>query len=62
MARQVQSMSDTQLKLMTKAAVTMQSAARGVQKARAFLASRAALVVAVVVLLIALLLRYLGVM
>ncbi len=62
MAKQMRGMSDTQMNLMIKVATTAQKGARVYRKARAFLASRAALVLAVVVLLVAFLLRWLGYM
>ncbi|KAF5825963.1 hypothetical protein DUNSADRAFT_5646, partial [Dunaliella salina] len=62
MARQMRGMSDTQMNIMLKVATTAQKGARAFSKARAFLASRAALVIAILVLLLAFLLRWLGYM
>jgi spore maturation protein SpmA len=58
----MKSMDDKQLKMMIKAAGFLQGGARVVQRIKAFLFSNAALVVAVVVILLAILLRWLGVM
>jgi len=62
MAKQMQGMSDTQMNMMLKVANTAQKGARVYSKTKSFLASRAALVVALVVLLLAFLLRWLGYM
>jgi len=62
MAKQMRGMSDTQMNIMLKVATTAQKGARVYAKARAFLASRAALVIAILVLLLAFLLRWLGYM
>ncbi|KAL6762238.1 hypothetical protein V8C86DRAFT_2523053 [Haematococcus lacustris] len=62
MVDQMQGMSDTQLKMMVKAATVVQSGARVVSRAKEFLYSRPLLVAALLVLLLAVLLRWLGVM
>ena len=62
MAKQMRGMSDTQMNLLFKVATTAQKGARVYTKARSFLASRAALVIAILVLILAVLLRYLGYM
>lgn len=62
MAKQMRGMSDTQMNMMLKVANTAQKGARVYSKVKAFLASRAALVLAIVILIIAFLLRYFGIM
>ena len=59
---QMKGMSDTQMKVMMKAATVVQKGAKAVQKTREALLSRTALLVAIAVVLLALLLRYLGIM
>jgi CHASE3 domain sensor protein len=55
-------MSDSQVEMMAKAAATLSSGAAKLRAAREWMASRAFLVAAVVVLLVAVLLRWLGIM
>lgn len=62
MAKQMRGMSDTQMNVMLKVANTAQKGARAYSKAKAFLASRAALVTAILILILAFLLRWLGYM
>ncbi len=62
MVKQIKGMSDTQVQWMLKATTYVQSALRAVQRAREFVLSRTFLLIALVVLLIAVLLRHLGVM
>lgn len=61
-ATQMKNMSPGMMKFMTQAAGVVQGGVRAAQQARQFLASRTMLVVAVAVLLIAILLRVLGIM
>ena len=58
----MKSMDDKQFKTMMKAASVFQGGVRIVQRIRTMLLSHAALVVAVAVILIAVLLRWLGIM
>ena len=60
MAKQMRGMSDTQVNLLLKAGGVAQKGARAYSKARAFVASRMMLVIAVLVLLFAFFLRYMG--
>jgi hypothetical protein len=60
MADQMGQMSDSQLEWMTKVAAWMGMAAEAVQRVRRWARSHGALVVALVVLLLAVLLRWLG--
>lgn len=62
MASQMKNMSPGMMKFMSQTAAVVQSGAHAAQQARQWLASRQALVLAVAVLLIAILLRVLGVM
>jgi hypothetical protein len=55
-------MSDTQMAMMAKAASTLSSGAAKLRAARDWMASRAFLVLAVAVLLLAILLRWWGIM
>jgi hypothetical protein len=61
-AKQLKQMSPTQLRLMTKAAALAQAGAQRAHQAKEWLASRQVLVVAVVVLLLAVLLRWYGIL
>ena len=60
MAEQVKSMTPAQLKVVMKAATGLQKGARVMQRAREFIVSRWALVLALVVLMIGLVLRWTG--
>ena len=62
MAAQFKGMSDTQMKMMLKAANVVQGGARAVQRVREFVLSRTALMLALAVVLLAVLLRHLGIM
>jgi hypothetical protein len=62
MAKQMGGMSDAQMKVMMKAATTIQAGMRSFQKAKQFMVSKAALVVAVAILILAVVLRWLGIM
>ena len=62
MARQVQGMSDGQMKVMMRAAQTVQGAGAAVKRVRDWLAANPLALVAIVVLIIAVLLRLFGYM
>eukprot|EP00798_Chlamydomonas_sp_ICE-L_P001542 gene1543-32922_t len=62
MAKQMKGMSDGQVKMMMKAANVVQAGSRGFAKVRDAVTSRSFLLISLLVLLLALLLRYLGVM
>jgi lipopolysaccharide/colanic/teichoic acid biosynthesis glycosyltransferase len=62
MVKQLKGMSDTQLNMMVKATATIQKGAQAVKKAKDVVLSRAFLILAVLVLLLAFLLRYFGIM
>ena len=61
-AMQMKNMNENQVKMMMKAASVVQGGARLMQRVKAFLLSNAALVVAFAVILLAVTLRWLGVM
>lgn len=62
MAKQMQGMSDTQMKMMMKAAGAVQKGAQVVAKTKEFVTGRMGLVVAIAIILLAVLLRWLGIM
>lgn len=62
MVHQIKNMSPGMVKFMGQAAAVVQTGARAAQQAREFMASRQLLVLAVAVLLVAVLLRVLGIM
>lgn len=62
MAAQVKSMSPTQMRMLTRAAGVVQAGVQTARKAREWLTSNVVLVVALVLLLIAVLLRWYGIM
>jgi len=62
MAAQMKQISPSMMKLLQKGLVAAQAAAQAAQRAREWLASRQLLVLALVVLVIAILLRILGIM
>ncbi|GAX77330.1 hypothetical protein CEUSTIGMA_g4776.t1 [Chlamydomonas eustigma] len=62
MAKQMKGMNDSQMKMMLKAAQVVQSGAKVVQKTKDFILSKGALLLALLLLLIAVILRFFGVM
>lgn len=62
MAKQMSGMSDTHMKLLMKATGAIQAGAKAVRKAKQFLASRTALVIGIIILVVAVLLRWFGIM
>lgn len=62
MARQMRGMTDKQVKVMMKLATTAQKGARAVSRVKAFMSSRAALLIALAVLVLAFVLQWTGVM
>lgn len=62
MARTMKSMSDTQAEMMLKTAQVVQSGASAVKKTKDFLMGRAGLILALVMIIVGVLLRYMGLM
>jgi hypothetical protein len=62
MAAQLKRLSPGQVRMLTKAATVAQASVRGVRRVREILASHAVLIAAALVLLVALVLRWYGIM
>lgn len=62
MAKQMKNMSDTQVKVMMKAANVVQGGVKAVKKTKDFFMSKNALLIALLIVILAIILRYLGVM